>query len=40
MGGGGFGQALEACSKNFLSTSEWSDERCGGVGRGRAGVGV
>ena len=31
MGGGGFGHALEACSKNFLSTSEWSDGNGAGV---------
>ena len=29
VGGGGFGHALEACSKNFLSTSEWSDGSAG-----------
>ena len=31
VGGGGFGHALEACSKNFLSTSEWSDGNGAGV---------
>ena len=31
MGGGGFGHALEACSKNFLSTSEWSGGRGEGI---------
>ena len=45
MGGGGFGHALEACSKNFLSTSEWSDGNGAGVwvgavrGGGVGGVG-
>ena len=28
---GGFGHALEACNKNFLSTSEWSDGNGAGV---------
>ena len=30
MAGGGFGHALEACNKNFLSTSEWSSGGGGG----------